>query len=226
MAKRAAAEPPLYAQWRVVRAMLAARGYIMLADKTADEYTRDYCDPEQPHVVLRDRLTQRHRHVQTRASVLVVFDAPASRKVGVDGVRVLMKRAGHHDERHLIVVLPSWTTITPAARKLIDEVNRERTFRLEVFMEDRVAFDVTQVRYKRRRRTVESDASSTIGVRYVPPPPPRKDYLPAIDVVKDPVALHYGMVEGNATSGTANSETAGLYTSHRVAKYIPITSSR
>ncbi len=220
--------PPLYPQWCVVREMLADRGYVV-PHEVAD-YESTYCvKTPQGTIVLRDALAMLCQHAATRESIMVLFYAPpdSTGKVNVDVMRALVGRLTG-DCKHLIIVTPAWSPLTPPAKAHVEEVNRGRDLRVELFTEDELATNLTRHSRVGRAPLRGRPNVKRVTSTYVAPPPyvartpgAAGTHLPCVDAMLDPVARYHGLQREDAPMGDAlsierASETAGKYVTHRV----------
>lgn len=213
---------PLYAQYKVMLQMLADRGYNVPELKTRAEYASKHCVNDS---VDRMSLTMQVQHREDRDNTMrVIFYSNGTNKIGKKEALQVLGRIGNN--RRLIVVAPAFCVPTSQAKEVLHTHSRGDPstggIRIQWFTDEELAINVardTSRTAKRRRLRYDGPPNKA----YVPPPRNvRKDtkrHVPLMDAEKDPIARYYGVAHGQCLSSNAASETAGRYTSHRVAMY-------
>lgn len=207
--------PPLFFIYNTILDMMNARNFNVRAPRhTMEEYVQDFCfqDGGQLHVD-RERLTLSLRHKYNHEKTIrIFFLQPLNQKTGKKDFEQLLTRL-HASGTRALLVIPSGSELTPIAKKIMDDMNREnRSVFLECFTEAEVSVNLAaHGKLYREHRLLSPHEAQCVRERY-------GDKIPSISY-DDVIARYFGLQHHDVLALARSSESAGMYTKYMKCMY-------
>ena len=105
-------------------------------------------------------------------------------------------------------------TLPQTISKLIDNYYTDKNYFIQIFNIANLQFNITKHNFVPKHELLDNDTANNIITKYNLT---SRFHLPHI-LKKDPIAMYYGMKNGDICKITRKSETAGVYISYRCCR--------
>jgi len=193
--------------------MLSDREYIVpRLDYSLPDFVNDFCEYDETiraYVPVRERMTLSLIHkVDRNKNMRVFFYGPPMTKVGKPELQKLLANIGE-DRVRALFVFSNGITMTPPAKKLIREMNRDSPYvMIEAFSESELVVNIT--RHGKQDR-VYSIYFGGADMNKLP--------MGSALTLDDPVARYFGLKRGEILKCVSSSECGGRLVRFRRSLY-------